>query len=334
MERELAKNQDTFEKKEREKDEARTAAQSKAFREVIAANKPKAKKAKEGKAVRQAKAVAKIAKAAGKAEAKQAKEAEKARVQLAKAKKRVEQAEDKKNKGKKKTWQWSGDESEDEPEIEEDGNDKESLHWKEWVVMAHEKVVLGEDRCRFHVAMYGYPSKAGEQEIWAERKNFVSDGARELIDKYIEEHANYPPYSDLLITTKRNPKKAAPPLAQVDKSSPCHHGDFQGSYKKEDHPGHCKTGGYLHELECGGVGCKKTFAPDLKEVQRLGKNYAARPTGDKPVYCCVNISGRTGIYREKVCKHALCNECWSQAMLADDEGKTTAGTRRRATRSD
>jgi hypothetical protein len=39
MERELAKNRDSFEKKEREKEDPRTAAQSKTCHEVMAANR-------------------------------------------------------------------------------------------------------------------------------------------------------------------------------------------------------------------------------------------------------------------------------------------------------
>jgi hypothetical protein len=338
VERDVATTRDFVEVKERERDAARTEEQSKDDRAVISASKPKARKAKEAEQMKETKAAAKIAKEAKKVEFRLAKEAEKAEREKDRLEKKAQQAEkkEKKKEKKRRTEEWGGalGESEDESEAKVDtDDDKIALPWQDWVVMAHEKV-SEEKCCRFRVAVYGYPPEEGEEEVWATYQNMKTDNAQEKIDKYIQDHANFPPYSDLLIATKRKPKVGLPPAAQVDKTSPCRHGDFQGCYIKEDHPGHCKTGGYLHDLECGGVGCKKTFAPDLKEVKRLGKNNASRPTSDKPVYCCVNIAGRTGVYREEVCKHALCNECWSQAMLADDEGKSAAaGTKRRATRS-
>jgi hypothetical protein len=317
MERDLAQNRDYMERKERERDATRTDVQSTDNQAVISASKPKAKKARDAEAAKQAKAAAQMAKAAEKAAANQAKTADKAKAQL---EKKAQQMEKKKKKEMKKkgTDEWggpgrSGGDDESETTVDADAN-KIALPWKGWVVMAHEKVSEGEC-CRFRVAMYGYPPEEGEEELWATYQNIKSDGAKELIDKYIQDHANFPPYSDLLIRTKRQPKQAVPAPAQVDKTSPCRHGDYQGSYIKEDHPGHCKPGGYLHDVGCAGVDCKKTFASDLKEVKRLGKNNASRPTSDKPVYCCVNIAGRTGVYREEVCKQALCNECWSQAII-------------------
>ena len=298
MKRAFTKNNDFLEEKLREEDKARAASQSRKNKEVIAENKPRAKKAKEAEKARHEKASARSEKARAKAATKEE----------AKAERKARQSRLKSVQPK-------------------------ALPWQKWVVMGHEKVA-DQNCCHFQVAMYGFPPKEGEDELWATRQNFVSDGAGELIDRYIRDHANYPPFSDLLIPTKREKKKAIPPPAPVDNSSPCRHEDYQGSYIKEDHPGHCKARGYLHALECSGVGCKKTFAADMKEVERLGKNMASRPTGDKPVYCCVNIAGRTGVYREEVCRHALCNECWSKAMLAGDDGKTGAGVgRRRATRT-
>jgi hypothetical protein len=55
---------------------------------------------------------------------------------------------------------------------------------------------------------------------------------------------------------------------------------------------------------------------------------------DKPVYCCVNIEKGAGAYRQHVCKYALCNPCWSKAMLGDETGNGTAlaGSRRKPMR--
>jgi hypothetical protein len=75
--------------------------------------------------------------------------------------------------------------------------------------------------------------------------------------------------------------------------------------------------------------------PLLQTLRRSNvlANIIYRPTGDKPVYCCVNISGRT-VFTGRRYASMHCVMSWSQAMLADDEEKTTAGTRRRTTRSD
>ena len=334
MKREMTHDRDAKERKEREADAARAEVRAKENQDIIAASKPKAKKAKEAQEAKLAKAEVKKAKAEEKKKAKEAKAAEKARANL---EKKELQAEKKRKKEKKKeVTKWGGSES-DESENEDESNGPDAttrpaLDWEEWVIMAHE-TGSGDGKCRFQVAMYGYPPEDNEEELWATKKNIVDDGAWALLEDYIKSHANFLPYSDLLLPTKRVPKKTTPAPVQVDRSKPCCHGSYEGGYIKEDHPGHAKFGGYLHGLGCSGEGCEKTFAPDLKEVKRLGQEKASRPTGDKPVYCCINISGRTAVYRKEVCRHALCNECWSKAMLANEEGrKASGGSGRRATR--
>ena len=92
--------------------------------------------------------------------------------------------------------------------------------------MDHENV-LDEGHCCVHVVIYGYATKEGEDELWAERKDFVKDNTEEVIDKYMHYKTNYPPYSDLLISrTKQQPKKVVPPQAHVSKIRPCRHGDY------------------------------------------------------------------------------------------------------------
>jgi hypothetical protein len=83
----------------------------------------------------------------------------------------------------------------------------------------------------------------------------------------------------------------------------------------EDHPGFCLPGKHLHDLNCGGPGCERTFAPTLKEVKHLGKDKASPPAADKPVCCCVNTDKGAGANRHHECKHALCNPCWTKAAL-------------------
>jgi hypothetical protein len=142
----------------------------------------------------------------------------------------------------------------------------------------------------FRVAMCGCPPKEGETVEWCMRKDLLKDHAQPLIDKHIEEHANYSPYSDPLVPKRTRKEKVEARAELVDRSSPCEHKNYQVSFKMEDHPGFCFPGKYLHGLNCGGPGCKRTFAPTLKEVKRLGKDKASRPAADKPVHCCVNAA--------------------------------------------
>jgi hypothetical protein len=156
-----------------------------------------------------------------------------------------------------------------------------------------------------------------------------------LIDKHIQEQPNFPPCSDLLLATKQKQKKGIQAPANEDRSRPCQHQMHQDSFKMEDNPGFCGPGEHLHGLMCGGIGCGSAFAANLKEVKRMGSDKASRPTKDKPVCCCLNIAGRTGADRQEQCGHALCNQCWTKAMLGDDNGggNPTGGKRKRAMRT-
>jgi hypothetical protein len=185
--------------------------------------------------------------------------------------------------------------------------------------------------------MHGYPPDEGKKAKlrWTGRHHFVKDGARALIDKYIQERANFPPCSDLLLATKQKQKKATQAPAKEDRSHPCQHQMCQDSFKMEDNPGFCGPGEHLHRLMCGGIGCGRAFAANLKEVKCMGSDKASRPTKDKPVHCCLNIAGRTGADRKEQCKHALCNQCWTKAMLGEDNDRRnpTGGKRKRAART-
>ena len=64
--------------------------------------------------------------------------------------------------------------------------------------MGHEKV-SDNDCCRFWVAMHGSLPEGGKEQLWTTKRNFVANGAQELIDKHAQVHANYPPCSDLLV---------------------------------------------------------------------------------------------------------------------------------------
>ena len=80
--------------------------------------------------------------------------------------KKAKQAETRRKKENKAT-EWKGHDSDDndsdnESEMKDAGNLKEALPWKEWVVMSHERV-SDHERCRFRVAMHGFPPEEGEK---------------------------------------------------------------------------------------------------------------------------------------------------------------------------
>ena len=203
------------------------------------------------------------------------------------------------------------------------------------MIMGHIPDEQDASQLYFRVAMYGHPPEEGEEETWCQRKDLIEDNAQPLIDKCIREKANYQPCSDLLVSKRKTNDKVPAPAGLLCKRSPCEHENCRVSFKMEDHPGFCGPGHHLHDLKCGGPGCERTFVPNRKEEKSLGKDKASRPTADKPVCCCVNIEKGANDCRQHVCKHALCNPCWSKAMLGDETGDGTAlaGSRRKTMRA-
>jgi hypothetical protein len=333
LKKQLAENANQLEMKEREEDRKREIEQSRRNQELIDSSKPKAQAAKRADEAKQAKAARTAAAKVAKTEARSKKERKKNQDKEAKAAKLAEAKRMRQEPGKSSEREENSSDEEEPGEYEENDK-KELLHWKDWVIMTH-KLRRVDKTPWFRVAMYGHPPEKGEKPEWAERHHLVKDGARALIDKYIQERANFPPYSDLLLASKPKPKKGIQAPANVDRSRPCQHRNYQESFKMEDNPGFCVPGEYLHGLMCGGVGCERAFAANLNEVKRMGADMASRPTRDKPVYCCLNITGRTGADRKDKCRHALCNQCWTKAMLRDDDerGQTAGGKRKRASRT-
>jgi hypothetical protein len=270
LEKQLAENANQLEMREREEDRKRELEQSRRNQELIDGSKPKAQAAKRAGEAKQAKAARTEAAKVAKTEARNEKERKKKKTREAKAAKQ--------KPGKSSEYQ---ENSSDEEEPGEYGEyeKKELLHWKEWVIMTHKLRKVGGTPW-FRVAMYGYPPEKDEKPEWAERHHLVKDGAKALIDRYIKERANFPPYSDLLLASKPRPKKAIQAPANVDKSRSCQHQNYQESFKMEDNPGFCGPGEYLHGLMCGGDGCERAFAANLKEVKRMGADMASRPTRD------------------------------------------------------
>jgi hypothetical protein len=301
---------------------------------VIGDSKPKAVKARKKEEDKQAKAEDRAAKKLEKelekkAKAEAKKKATQEKAEALKKKKAAKEAERKKKKERRAAGEWEDEESDDD-----DSNERTALPWEEWVIMGHAPDEQDPSQLYFHVDMYGHPPEEGAEETWCQRKDLIKDNAQPLIDRYIREKANYKPYSDLLVSKRKANEDVPAPRGLLDKSSPCEHENYRVSFKMEDHPGFCGPGHYLHELKCGGHGCGRTFVPNLKEEKSLGKDKASRPTADKPVYCCVNIEKGADDYRQHVCKYALCNPCWSKAMLGDETGNGTAlaGSRRKPMR--
>lgn len=351
----MAARENAVELEARKEDEARAvrkaeldnqalieASRPKTGKKLQAEEKKKEKMAKAAEA-RFQKALAKQANADEKALAKKTKAEEKAKVDTAKRAKRkeIKQATEAKL-AKKQAGEWSeedgsGDEDQEQYKVDfmDDINDEDALSCDKWVIMSHAISEVDGVTPFFRVAMYGYPPKHGEDEAWCERKDLVKDKAGPLIDEYIKEHANFQPYSDLLLPKPKHRKTIQATSPVEDNSSPCQHENYRDCYKMEDHPGFCVEGRYLHALTCGGVGCVRTFVSNLKEVRGLGKEKSSRPTADKPVYCCINMDKGVGASRKHECRHALCNPCWTMAMLDQDTDRqmTVAGKRKRATRT-
>ena len=348
MKKEREKEDNDRETMAREQDKERAEKLSRIENEaVIEASKPKAKKARLSEEAKKEKKKAKEKAMKDKKEKREKDKKDKADARKAakdnKAAK-VAKEKEKKKKGTKEKWtdrdDDSGEESDEDSDMEsvdmeDEANADCPLPWKEWVVMDHATNEADGTTPFFRVAMYGHPPKEMEKEEWCERKHLVADGAKTLVDKCIREHANYPPYSEPLLSKKKKKEEVPVPAEVIGKSCPCEHKNYRGAFKPEDHPGFCEPGHYLHNLKCGGPGCDRTFAANKKEEARLGKDKASRPTAGKPVCCCVNIkTGADGI-RSHQCGYALCNPCWTRAMLDDDggDGKAMAGGRRRAARA-
>ena len=329
-EKQLAENTNQLEMKQREEDMKRQLEQSRSNQELIDSSKPKAQAAKRSGEAKQAKAARTKAAKVAKTEAKNEKERKRKQTREAKAAK----IKDAKQKPGKSSEHQENSSDEEESGEHEEHEEKELLHWKEWVIMTH-KLRKVDGTPWFRVAMHGYPPEKDEKPEWAERHHLVKDGAKALIDRCIQERANFPPHSDLLLASKQRPKKAIQAPASAAKSRPCQHHNCQESFKMEDNPGFCGPGEHLHGLMCGGDGCKKAFAANLKEVKRMGADMASRPTKDKPVHCCLNMAGRTGDNRKVECRHALCNQCWTKAVLGEDDvrGQTAGGKRKRTART-
>jgi hypothetical protein len=330
LQNQLAENANQLEMRRREEDMKRQLEQSRSNRELIDGSKPKAQATKRAGEAKQAKAARTEAAKVAKTEAKNEKERKRKQTREAKAAK----IKDAKQKPGKSSEHQENSSDEEESGEHEEHEEKELLHWKEWVIMTH-KLRKVDGTPWFRVAMCGYPPEKDEKPEWAERHHLVKDGAKALIDRCIQERANFPPHSDLLLASKQRPKKAIQAPASAAKSRPCQHHNYQESFKMEDNPGFCGPGEHLHGLMCGGDGCKKAFAANLKEVKRMGADMASRPTKDKPVHCCLNIAGRTGDNRKVECRHALCNQCWTKAVLGEDDvrGQTAGGKRKRTTRT-
>jgi hypothetical protein len=74
------------------------------------------------------------------------------------------------------------------------------------------------------------------------KEELVSDGARELIDKYIEQYKTIALLRPTDLRKAGKPERGRPHLwLKLTKAVPCHMETSKVLTEKEDHPGHCKT---------------------------------------------------------------------------------------------
>jgi hypothetical protein len=196
-------------------------------------------------------------------------------------------------------------------------NKKKEVPWNKWVTMDHAPDNENGSKLFFRVAMHACPPEEDKEETWCQRKDLIKDEAQPLIDMCIQDHANCPPCLDPLVSRQKTKQEVQAPAKLVDRSSSCDHGNFQVSFKMEEHPGFCLPRHHLHGLRRGRPGCERTFVPNLKEERRLGKDKASRPASNVPVRCCENVKKGVGACRQHECKHALCDPCVTEAALGD-----------------
>jgi hypothetical protein len=243
----------------------------------------------------------------------------------------------KKNNQKTKKKNESDSESESDSEEEEDERPvRPSETWKILFPYEDDKGVP-----MFAVDIFVDPKEDGADEHYATRDNIADDGAAELIDTYIKENCNYPPWNQPYVpktppkTTpkkrrkKESKKREEPKITEVieKEKTPCRHNEYRPmmTYMAEENPGYCKQNCYLWKSKC--AGCEALFICDKNEE---GESKWFRASSATPVYCCVNMDGVGNTGRPTTgCKHALCFQCWTVGTLSDSSGPPKRATRAR-----
>jgi hypothetical protein len=136
------------------------------------------------------------------------------------------------------------------------------------------------------------------------------------IDKYIEV-CNYPPYSDLLITTKEPSRR--PPLAQLTKAVLATMATSR--FLQEGRPSWSLQDWHTHELECGGVGCKRPLLQTLRS-NVLANIISQANRWQTGLLLCQHFRS-DGIYRRRYASmHCVMSagvrQCWR--MMKKDNG--------------
>ena len=217
-----------------------------------------------------------------------------------------------------------------EEEAEEEEEEEDVLPWQDWEILYpfDDKGTL-----RFAVNMYGSGFRGDAKPAYAKWEDFHADGAGDMIDSYIRENYNHPPWSGLLeqsVKKARTPRKvplekaSAVDVAATGESevveevwgwgarekspSVCRHDIYEEevTYKTEGNAGYCKDGCYLFGLQCGA--CSKHFVADLHMEKSVGKEKSFRPTMDCAIYCCINMGSNAK------CRHALCGQCFAKGI--------------------
>ena len=201
--------------------------------------------------------------------------------------------------------------------------------------MGHE-MGTEDGKCRFQVAMYGFPPEENEEELWASKRNIVDDNGAlgtAWALHCLKSRANFSPYIWTFCSlSSRSQRRPHPLQFKSIEAFLAAMGTTKGVISR-------KTILVMRSL----VATYMAWVAAVRVARRpLHRTLRRWSVWDKIKHGCqlaTNLSTaalicRTAVYREEVCRQALCNECWSQAMmLANDRGRKAAGgTRRRASR--
>ena len=88
------------------------------------------------------------------------------------------------------------------------------------------------------------------------------------------------------------------------------------SYEILDQSTYCKPGERYDKVKCGGTACNRVFVYANKDLVPHG-TLAYKPSVSKPIYKCVNensVNEDKESNNKILCTHALCKDCWSNAL--------------------
>jgi hypothetical protein len=231
---------------------------------------------------------------------------------------------------------------------ENETTDDEEDETEVWEIINH-KVCDGEPRLEMDTCDETDPQRIE----WYDTGPLIKDGLGEKVKAYIERHCNEGPWLKVVeeidesgvvekmdesgvvektngsgtVVEKKRKEVPLPETRLVEKTnSPCRHNTYEEelTYSQEQNGAYCKKGFYLCGLKCGG--CGVNFVASGKEDGQC------RPGGSNPVYCCVNMKGRSSTRNKEndTCQHVICNTCWKKGVTEGSNAEEGRKRRRRA----